>query len=755
MKLIVKKLPLAGCLLLWNACLWAQSMEGMVMAGGLPLPAATVVLKGSAHAVVADSNGHFIIDAIGNSARLQVSAVGYEPLDTIVKRTNGQVVLIYLRLAASVNEEVVVSGTMKAISKMASPILVEVYSPAFFKKNPTPNIFEGLQLVNGVQPQLNCNVCNTGDIHINGMEGAYTMILIDGMPIVSSLATVYGLSGIPNSMVKRIEIVKGPASTLYGSEAVGGLINIITKDALQQGRFQLDLSATRVGELAADISCSYKLGKVQALTGASYFNYQQRRDLNQDNFTDIALQNRLSIFNKGSLHFGANGLFSLAARYIYEDRWGGEMQWKPQFRGSDEVYGESIQTNRVELISTTSFTKSLLLDFSYNYHRQQSYYGRVKYFADQQVAFAQLRWNKKMNRHELLAGIPLRYTWYDDNTAGTAALNGQNQPDRNFLPGIFLQDQVDISKKLVLLAGMRYDHSSRHGSILTPRLSVKISPNTDHSIRLSAGNGYRVVNLFTEDHAALTGAREVVVAAALKPERSWNGNINYNRFLKSATGFFTIDLSVFYTYFSNKIVADYFSDATKIIYNNLSGYAVSKGITLNVEANCINRLKITAGATLMDVYQVDKDAAGKETKTPQLFAPAVSGTYTISYPFVKQGLTVDVTGRFTGSMQLPVVPNDFRDAKSPFYNILNIQFTQTLGKGWECYSGIKNILNFVPRNPILHPDDPFNKPGGKYFDADGNARSDSNPYGYSFDPSYNYASLQGIKFFAGLRWQLR
>ena len=114
---------------------------------------------------------------------------------------------------------------------MASPIPVEVYSPAYFKKNPSPNIFESLQMVNGVQPQLNCNVCNTGDIHINGMEGPYTMILIDGMPIVSSLSTVYGLAGIPNSMVKRIEIVKGPASTLYGSEAVGGLINIITKDA--------------------------------------------------------------------------------------------------------------------------------------------------------------------------------------------------------------------------------------------------------------------------------------------------------------------------------------------------------------------------------------------------------------------------------------------------------------------------------------------------------------------------------------------
>jgi len=125
-------------------------------------------------------------------------------------------------------DEIVITGTLKAVSRLDSSVPVEVYSPAFFKKNPTPNIFESLQNVNGVRPQINCNVCNTGDIHINGLEGPYTLVLIDGMPIVSGISTVYGLSGIPNSLIEKIEIVKGPASSLYGSEAVGRLINIIT-----------------------------------------------------------------------------------------------------------------------------------------------------------------------------------------------------------------------------------------------------------------------------------------------------------------------------------------------------------------------------------------------------------------------------------------------------------------------------------------------------------------------------------------------
>src|SRR5690606_12091828 len=138
----------------------------------------------------------------------------------------------------------------------------------FFKKNPTASIFEALQNVNGVRPQINCNVCNTGDIHINGLEGPYTLVLIDGMPIVSGLGTVYGLTGIPNSLIEQIEIIKGPASSLYGSEAVGGLINIITKNTLTAPEFVADGFTNSWGEYNLDLGGKLKLGnKADILLG--------------------------------------------------------------------------------------------------------------------------------------------------------------------------------------------------------------------------------------------------------------------------------------------------------------------------------------------------------------------------------------------------------------------------------------------------------------------------------------------------------
>src|SRR5690606_13664058 len=181
---------------------------------------ASIKIAGTTIGTISDVNGNFNLPNLKNSHQtLVVSAIGYQTKkQTVHLSTANSTVTIFLENDDFGLNEIVVTGTMKEMSRSDSPIPVEIITPQLFKKNPTPTLFEAIGMVNGVQPQLNCNVCNTGDIHINGMEGPYTMLLIDGMPIVSSLATVYGLSGIPNSMVKRIEVVKGPASSLYGSE---------------------------------------------------------------------------------------------------------------------------------------------------------------------------------------------------------------------------------------------------------------------------------------------------------------------------------------------------------------------------------------------------------------------------------------------------------------------------------------------------------------------------------------------------------
>lgn len=636
-----------------------------------------------------------------------------------------------------------VTITQFSVKKLNNPISTDVYSQQFFRKNPTPNIFESIAMVNGVKPQLNCSVCNTGDIHINGLEGAYTMILIDGMPIVSSLSTVYGLSGIPNSLVDRIEITKGPASSIFGSEAMGGVINIITKNALQAPKFSVDVMTGNQGEVNLDIAKKVINSKqLSGLLSLNYFYYGNKIDQNKDNFTDTALQHRISVFNKWNFKRNENRLASFALRYFYEDRFGGEIQWKKENRGSDDVYGESIYTKRMELfgIYQLPVKEKLLLQYSYNYHHQNSFYGNTPYMATQKVLFLQLNGEKQFGKHNLKSGISYKSNFYDDNTPGTANSSGENQPMKSPIAGVYLEDEWEISNKNTLLIGYRYYYHKVHKSVHSPRLAWKFEPNPYNTLRLSFGTGFRVVNLFTEDHAALTGSREVVIQEDLKPEKSLNTNFSYLMKIPVNNYFINVDVNGFYSYFNNKIIGDFDSEPDKIIYNNLAGHAISRGISADVSTNWTLPFQIMLGMTYMDVYTVNDDK-----KTRQQHAPKWSGTYTLTYQFKNQ-FSLDLTGQYYGPMRLPTVPNDFRPEYSPWFTLMNIQLSKKFDSGFEIYGGIRNLLNFVPKNPVLRPFDPFDNNVDNVV---------NNPFGYTFDTTYGYAPMQGIRSFIGIRYQIR
>jgi outer membrane receptor for ferrienterochelin and colicins len=424
------------------------TLAGQVKSGDLKLGDALVHLKEKGITTTTDTAGNFSFQNLSaGKYTLILRLIGYEELTQTIQLSLQQTTFAFgMKSNGQTMQDVVVTGNLREMRKSESPVPVEIYSAKFFMKNPTPNVFEAMTMVNGVRPQLNCNVCSTGDIHINGMEGPYTMVLIDGMPIVSSLSTVYGLSGIPNSMIERIEVVKGPASSLYGSEAMAGLINIITKNTFRAPLFSADVFATSYGEVNADAGASLKIGKrTSTLLGINYFNLPVKWDLNKDGFTDVTLQNRLSVFNKWEFRDKKDKPSSIAIRYLYENRWGGQTNWTNEFRGSDSIYGESIYTHRFEVIGQTAlpFKEKVNLQYSYNYHDQNSWYGVTPFIAKQHVAFTQLYWDKDFKeQHFLMLGTSFRYIYYDDNTVGTKSTeNGLtlNKPQHTYLPGVFAQ----------------------------------------------------------------------------------------------------------------------------------------------------------------------------------------------------------------------------------------------------------------------------------------------------------------------------
>ena len=713
----------------------------------------TVTLLELGKKTIPDSLGNFVFDSIPNGKHtLEITFENYNQRKQVNLNNETKEIIFDVRASDSNIEEVVVTGTLKAVSRLETPVPVEIYTATFLKKNPTSNIFEALQNVNGVRPQLNCNICNTGDIHINGLEGPYTMVTIDGMPIVSSLSTAYGLSGIPNSLIDRIEIVKGPASSLYGSEAVGGLINIITKNATQAPIFSADFFTTTWLENNLDLGFKRNFkNKANTLVGLNYYNYNSPIDNNHDNFTDVTLQERISIFNKWNFIRKDNKLFTLAGRFFYEDRWGGEMNWNKSHRGGNEVYGESIYTSRQELIGKYQLpvSEKIFFSFSATNHDQDSYYGTTKYAAQQQIGFGQFTWDKKLGNHDLLIGSAYRYQFYNDNTTATVA------PERTHIFSAFGQDEIKLAKMHSVLLGSRLDYNNNHGYIYTPRIAYKWKFTDSDIFRINAGTGFRVVNLFTEEHAALTGSREVIVEEDLKPEKSFNVNVNYLKKIRfenaSSLGF---DISAWYTHFSNQIIPDYDTNPNKIIYKNLNGFAETKGVSMNIDYMSNFGLKAILGASILNSENT-KDGV---TTTP-ILTEKYSANWAISYEILEWGLSFDYTGNLYGPMRLPLLSElDPRSATSPVWSIQNIQATYKWNNKFEIYGGIKNLLNWTPNKKnaflIARPNDPFDE--NVQFDGNGNVIATAeNPYALTFDPAYVYAPNQGIRGFLGIRFYLK
>ncbi len=729
----------------------AQELRGRVANTDGPLPGATVQISES-EGVVTDTTGAFIFTDLRPGAyELVVRSIGHETIRKNVKVPASGPVEIFLPVNSLGLQEVVVTGSMAPVYLKDSPVKIEVIRSDHietFLPSASTGIVETLSLINGVQEVISCGVCFTNSISINGLPGPYTAVLMDGTPMYGNLASVYGLNGIPSSIIDRIEVIKGPNSTLYGSEAVAGVINIITRDPADQPRLTMDVMGTSNRELFSNLALRMDAGKSRGILGINHAWINLFEDDNGDGFSDIVNVDRVSVFSKWNLHRDSGKKWTIAGKYYYEDRRNGVEEYLQDrayqdLRGDDEVYGESILTHRAELFGTytADFLPDLRVDYSFSFHDQDSYYGAAAYQARQQISFANIIWSPEIGNHRILTGLTSRYQYYDDNTIATP------EADRQFIPGVFLQDEWDISRTFSLLSGARLDHYSRHGWIASPRLNLKARTGKYTTFRANFGTGFRLVNLFTEDHAFVTGQREVVIGEALEPERSYNGSLNFNHLFTPGESQGSIDIDLFYTYFTNKIIPDY-SDPELIVYENSGGHAITRGAGITWSHEFLFPLSFTAGFTVQRATENEENEDG-ETSTRRIeFAPDFTGTFALSYRLKKAGLQLAWSSQFTGPMRLPEVydldnngePLPYsRPTTSGTFAIHSLQVTRKFNRSFTVYGGVQNIFNFMQSySPLTGYNDPGTSPG----------------FSDHFDTAYSFAPIHGREFYLGLKWTL-
>ncbi len=712
------------------------NIYGQILANDVPVMAATISIYKLNKMVLADSAGNFIIDSIpfGNYY-LDVSAVGFKSSRKSISINNSNAIIINFKLTEMISsmDEIVVTGTRTPKRRTNSPVIVNLINSKTLDQVVATNLSEGLKYQPGLRVETDCQTCNYTQLRINGLQGGYSQILINSRPIFSPLTGLYGMEQIPVNMIERIEVVRGGVSALYGSSAIGGTVNVITKLPTANS-FNISNTFQSIKGSAVDnvIAGNAILKTEDNRGGVSLFVNNRNReayDANGDNFSELPKLKDNS--------FGANFFFQpqenqkleVSFSSIYEYRFGGEMVNKPAYlaQQSEERTHNILMGSIDYSISFKENKNSLSVYYGGQDTKRNHYTGIIpddslemaKFYKDPPYGTSNvtthqggLQFNHIINNFfsgsaTLTAG--LEYV-YDDVFDEIEPYNYLiNQTTKNF--GVFLQSDWDITKSLNFLTGFRLDkHNLVDKTIFSPRLSLLYKLKNNIQLRAGWGTGFRAPQAFDADlHIAFAGGgvSRISLADNLKEERSnsFTGSVNYDKATEHFIAGFTLE--AFYTKLNDAFMQfplgpDAFGE--RFEKRNGSG-ALVKGLTLEARANFDYIFQVDAGFTVQ--RSIFKDAVenigGLAAKKEFLRTPNNYGYATFSYTPTKKW-SVNANLVYTGSMQLAhfagagtgqnideyIKTKSFTDAGIRVGHLFNLNQFKS---GLEIFAGVKNIFD--------------------------------------------------------------
>lgn len=658
------------------------------------------------------------------------------------------------KIDSTTAKEVVVTGSLKEMRKDELAIPIQIYDAAYFQRQNISNLQDAMRMISGIQSNIDGSLDGAGDIEINGQEGVYTLVLLDGVPVSGGNATVYGMSGIPLSLIERIEVMQGPSSTVYGSDAVAGVINVITKNVEKANKLSVEGTLNSYLESMAELSFKVNAGKLQGLFAFSNFNQPQAWDLNKDKYLDVPLQNRFTFFSKWSIRNRFQKPSNVWFRYANDRRDGGESDFSAKYRGSDYIYGESIRMNRYEAVGNFALpfaNENVSLITSFTAQDLNSFYGTKAFVSNEQNAQVQLIYDKKIARiSDLMVGAAYRFYRFNDNQPGTFDTTDGANKDKAFIshsPAIFLQDMIHVNAQNEILAGIRVEYNTANkGYAICPRFDYKwMSVNKASSIRLGLGSGFRSPNLFADDRIGYTQGKKMEFADDLKNELAYGIHLHYELKKPVNNQRIRFEARTFFNAIVNKIEAELEEDNETVLFSNDSTHVLYFGIQTSFEARFSIPLYLRVAATFQQSHLLLK-TAHETSFEQQINAPALNANFDFGYDNEAKGILLSLNGVVNSPMYLNVQDNDSRAAVSPWFCIMNVLLEKRFKMGLSVRVGANNILNFVPKNIFLRPNDPFN------YTADNPV---TNPEGHRFDSSYTYSPMKGAYGFISLKYILR
>lgn len=723
-------------LLLFSALTQAQQsyeIKGKVTSDNEALPFVNVFLENTSKGIMTDENGNYNLTNVAPGTYMLITSfTGYRTQKRKITISNENRTFNF-NLENEALEEIVITGTRTEKRKTDSPVIVNLINSQTLDQVVATDLSEGLRFQPGLRVETDCQTCNYTQIRMNGLQGGYSQILINGRPIFSPLTGLYGLEQIPVNMIERIEVVRGGVSALYGSSAIGGTVNVITKIPKQNNYSvgytyeSIDGNATQniINGNATVVSQDYK-------AGANFFISNRKRsayDANGDNFSEMP-ELKDNSFGVNAFYLPTeNSKLELSVSSLYEYRYGGEMVDKPAYLAQQSE-------ERVHHVLMAS------VDYQMNFNEDKSalilYYGGQRTDRDHYTGIIPEDNQEKQDFFENppygisevtthQGGAQFNHK-FDDFLGGKTVLTGGtefvydavfdeigtynyliNQTTRNL--GVFVQNDWDITEQLNFLSGFRIDkHNLVDHAIISPRVSLLYKLQETTQFRLGWGTGFRAPQAFDTDlHIAFAGGgvSRITMADDLFEERSnsFTASVNYDKAMEHFIAGFTVE--GFYTHLNDAfyqapIGEDQFGQ--RFEKRNGSGATV-KGITLEARANFDYMFEVEAGFTIQSSLFDDavENIEGLEAKREFLRTPNDYGYATFTYtPSKKFNLSANVV--YTGQMEIAHVAGENTGHtideyyKTPSFTELSLRagYNFDLSKvstNLELYGGVKNVTN--------------------------------------------------------------
>ena len=686
------------------------------------IPFVTISLKDTTIGTVSDASGHFFLKNLPlGEYTIVAEAIGLKSIEKAIILEQGKSIEVNFTMEEETldMEEVVVSATRNETNKKSTATIVNVASAKLFENTASSNLAESIRFQPGLRVENTCGNCGVVQLRINGLDGQYSQILLDSNPIFSSLAGVYGLEQLPVAMIERVEVIRGGGSALFGSNAIGGVVNIITKEPL---RNSLTLSHTsnilESGDAEFNTSLNGSFVSDDHRAGVYLFGMVKDRDAydrNNDGFTDITRMQSETIGFRGYYKTTAHSKLTAEYHHINEHRRGGDNIDEPPHMAEiaeqvdHKIDGGNIRwsyfaPNSRHIFDIHTSMQAISRDSYYGTGKDPNAYGETKDLTV--VAGAQYSYifdKCLFMPAQFTAGFEYTYNDLDDHSIGFDRRIKQTVQTA----GVFLQNEWHSDKLNFVIGGRLDKHNMMERVIFSPRANLRYSPHENIGLRVSYSSGYRAPQAFDEDlHIDAVNNQSSIIELDpnLRPEYSHSFSASadlYHNFGRLQTnllleGFYTILDDVF------ALAKTGVNEAGYIIQTryNAAGAKV-RGLNTELKIGIPDVFDVQAGYTFQrsrydepEVWSDTVEGEHRMFRSPDHYA-YFTATANITSQF-RASLFGNYTGRMLVQHNAGYIEADRTELTPSFWDMgvkLSYNFRLSNTIGLEINGGVKNIFD--------------------------------------------------------------